>query len=404
MKIKNKNMIVFVLVSVFVISGIGLSFVKEMYTAVKQFAYEIKDGNEYAISNFTSAVDSGSAAGIRYHDILMNINSFKERLLNTKVIQKDDSTIAVAEGGTLVAVQEKISDEALGNSAETILPLYEAATENGADFLYVAAPKKGYGFSLPSSVEDYTTDNYDRYVSALTEAQIPTLSLAKEMQEQGLLTPEAFYTTDHHWTIETGFWAAGEICQELNERYDFPYEQEALDISNYKVTTYENWFLGSLGKKVGAYLLPTGADEFSLIVPKFKTELTEKQPFKNQTRSGSFEKVALYMENIDQKDWYEKNPYAGYSGGDFRLQILKNSLSANDKKILIIRDSFACAVTPFLSLQAKELHVADVRNFEDFAGEKLNVYDYIKEIDPDYVLVLYMGAVTAENSGMLDFD
>ena len=55
-----------------------------------------------------------------------------------------------------------------------------------------------------------------------------------------------------------------------------------------------------------------------------------------------------------------------------------------------IRDSFACTVTPFLALQAKELHVIDVRNYSYYVGEKINVYDYIEEIQPDYVIVEYV--------------
>ena len=404
MRIKNKNLVVFILAFLFVAAGVGRPFLAKMFMTSKQLVSEVLKKDPDAISNFTASVDSDSSASVRYHDTLMNINSFKERVLNTKSIQKDEDTIVVADGGTLVAKQDKMSDESLQESVTAIKALYENAVENGAEFLYVAAPKKGYGFSFPSNIEDFTTDNHIRYVSKLMASDIPTLDLASNLQSQGLLTQKSFYNTDHHWTAETGLLATNEICKELNKRYSFSYEKAYLNINNYESTVYKDWFLGSYGKKVGAYLLPSGPDDFNLITPKFKTSLIEKQPNKNETRMGSFEETALYKENIAKKDWYGKNPYATYSGGDFRLQIFENSLAENDKKILVIRDSYACVVTPFLALQAKELHVVDVRNYSYYVGDKLNAYDYIEEVKPDYVIVLYVGAVTDESSGKLDFD
>lgn len=57
----------------------------------------------------------------------------------------------------------------------------------------------------------------------------------------------------------------------------------------------------------------------------------------------------------------------------------------------MIRDSFACVVAPFLSLQTSELDICDVRDGEAYVGNKLNMEDYIKKEKPDYVLVLYTG-------------
>jgi hypothetical protein len=151
---------------------------------------------------------------------------------------------------------------------------------------------------------------------------------------------------------------------------------------------------------VGTYFTEEGADDFELITPKFETDLIEEQPFKNSIRTGSFEETVLYMDNLE-KDYYGKNSYVTYSGGDYRLQIIKNNKNLEGKKILLIRDSFGCVVSPFLSLQTSELHVCDVRNFESFVGEKVNMEEYIQQIQPDYVLVLYTG--TDLSSGRNDF-
>ena len=92
------------------------------------------------------------------------------------------------------------------------------------------------------------------------------------------------------------------------------------------------------------------------------------------------------------------NTYVVYSGGDIKLQIMKNQLNPDGKKILLVRDSFACITAPFLSLQTSELHLCDMRNFNKSAGKKVNVEEYIKEISPDYVILLYSGISTANAS------
>ena len=80
-----------------------------------------------------------------------------------------------------------------------------------------------------------------------------------------------------------------------------------------------------------------------------------------------------------------KKCYAAYTGGDFPKQIVKNNRATNDTKLLILRDSFACGVTPFLSVAVAETHVLDLR----YLPENFSVQDYINEINPDAVLCLF---------------
>ena len=166
------------------------------------------------------------------------------------------------------------------------------------------------------------------------------------------------------------------------------------DIGNYEIKKYKNWFLGCWGKKTGTYFTWKGADDFELFTPRFATDLLLEEPLKKEKKEGKFEDTVLYLENLE-KDYYNKESYAVYNGGNRQLQIVKNNLNPNGKKVLIVRDSFACVVTPFLSLQTSELHICDVRKHQD--GEKIDVEDYIKKMSPDYVIVLYAGVGKQSN-------
>jgi len=117
---------------------------------------------------------------------------------------------------------------------------------------------------------------------------------------------------------------------------------------------------------------------------------------------GIFEETVLYPDRLQYENPYDSWVYSTYSGGDFRLQIVRNHLNQEGKKFLIIRDSFACVVTPFLALNAEELHIVDVRDF--ITSDPIDVYEYLEEISPDYVLVLYSGTESPDQpTGKFDF-
>ena len=130
--------------------------------------------------------------------------------------------------------------------------------------------------------------------------------------------------------------------------------------------------------------------------------MTEEQPYKNEQRSGSFENSVMYQGNLE-KGYYNKNTYAAYSGGDFHLQIMRNNMLKAGKKILLIRDSYACAVAPFLALQTSELDVCDMREADFVSGERLDLRTYIESTKPDYVIVLYGGVGNIKDAGKYDF-
>ncbi len=396
MKKFNKNSLLFIFVMIFIIEGICGNCFEQLKRKTIDMLVGLKHGNIYSIFDFKANVDDLSNKELSYHDTMMDINSVKENLLGTQVVEKDDTIVVKSNSGSLVEQINKLDKSEIQNVVKVIGDLKTVSEDNGANFLYCAAPTKELYQSVPTNIVNPFKDNYELFLSELTKSNIPTLDFAEVLGENQL-NFNSFYYTDHHWTIRAAFAANNALLEELSIRFGFEYDKKITDISNYNIENYPDWFLGSYGKKVGTYFTWKGADDFDLITPKFKTSFTEEQPLKNQTRKGNFEETVLYMENM-KKDYYNMNTYATYSGGDFRLQIMKNNLNPQGKKVLLIRDSFACAVAPFLSLQTRELHLCDMRDYDYYVGDKLNMKDYIQQIKPDYVLVLYAGISDISNS------
>lgn len=399
---RRKGLVVFIIASVFILLGYG-GRAPMMIEKIGDYTAQLFTG-DLSFHKFTSNIEELITNNLTYHDALIDLNSLLQRSMGENYIVKDSSPIVKMQNGYLVNEQSLLADQKIDECSEKIEAFYRYARDAGAGFLYVMCPTKGYHGAFPDGIENNIPANCDRFARALTDRGIPSLILQDRMDEAGLREEEAYFITDPHWTPETGLWAMGEICGTLDDLYGFDYSAEYADLSNYEIETYEDWFLGSLGKKTGRYFSELGVDDIDLITPKFETQLTEAQPFKEEMRTGEFLDTVLFMENLEERDFYGKNPYATYSGGDFRLQILTNHLNPNGKRMLVIRDSFACAVTPFLALEASEIYTVDLRNYSYYVGEKLSAYDLIEEYDPDYVLVIYTGVSPADGSGRLDFE
>lgn len=94
---------------------------------------------------------------------------------------------------------------------------------------------------------------------------------------------------------------------------------------------------------------------------------------------------------------YDSWVYSTYSYGDNALQIIDNKKSDKiAKTILVVRDSFAGVVTPYLSLECKQLHILDLRESVIGTDRIKSVSDYANKIKPDYIIILYKTVKTEE--------
>lgn len=398
MKRLNKNVIIFVVTFSIIISGLfSVDFLKGIYRSFKDLTNVFLLEDAFASFNdFTDNIETTSSRNLLYHKEFVDINSSLQKNMGTTIIYKDDMTVVRSNTGYLSYVRDAIPKDELRNRVENVASLYDSARNSGADFLYIMAPAKGYNMEYPENVLDYNKSNCDDFIEELDKSKVPYYSLISQMENEKITEEDMFFITDHHWKPEYALWAANRVAEELELRFDFKYDKEKLDINNYNETVYEDWFLGSQGKKTGQYFTPLGLDDISIFTPKFKTSFIDTQVGKDYSVQGTFEEVLLHKEHIENKDLYNKNPYATYLGGDYREQIIENTENKDGKRVLILKDSFSCAFAPFFSTITKDTYLLDMRDFDEFKGERIDVAKYIEETKPDIVLVMYTG-VTSED-------
>lgn len=267
---------------------------------------------------------------------------------------------------------------------DAFLSLDKFCKEQNVDFLYVQAPYKvsKYEDTDVSGVVDFSNQNADEVLDSLQKAAVDTLDLREIIHQDGLSHHELFFVTDHHWKGETGLWAAGKIAGILNENYDFQINLELLNPDNFTSVIYEDYFLGSLGRKVT--LGRAEPENISLLYPNYETMLHFRIPSIGIDQTGDFS-ITYNMEAVSEIDYYNKDPYHAYSYGDRALIQYKNLDKNIDEstKVLLVHDSFGDCMMSFLALGVANLDAIDLRYFTG------SLETYIKETQPDVVILMY---------------
>ena len=251
--------------------------------------------------------------------------------------------------------------------------------------LYVQAPHKLDLAQLPEGVSDYSSAEADQFLAGLAANGVDTLDLRPAFRE-ALASGEAelsdlFFRTDHHWTPAGAFLGYQAIYGALADRYGLSFDPALTDPDSFDRTVLPQRSLGSQGKRVGS--LYAGLDDFELWAPKFETRFHYTASLEGIDREGPFERSLLFPERLAEDDVYEANDYTIYAGGDYSMSRAVNEKDPDGPRILVIRDSFGCALTPFLSLGAGEVITMDPRAF---SGDPLQ---YIGWLKPDVIVTTF---------------
>lgn len=339
---------------------------------------------EGGLTAFTGTAETAANSDLDENHFFIQLYGGYQRLLGRRVVEDAQSQTAtvvkLTDGALTFANLSQVPTDVSSNAAATagLAADLEAA---GIPYRFVLAPQKlRSNDQLPAGVRNYSIEEADYFLELLEEAGVDTLDLRPWFESHGTYG-DWFFRTDHHWTPQAAFAAWGVLAELLEEDYGFAVDPALTDEASYEKTVYDGFFLGSQGKRVGS--LYAGSDDFTVYTPKFDTSLTYTCPFYGIDRTGPFDQSVCFPERIAEKDWFNGNPYTYYAGGDYPLARVVNHNNPGGPKILLIRDSFACALTPFLALGCSELVTVDLRYLTD------DLTETILAEDPDVVLTLY---------------
>ena len=316
---------------------------------------------------FTKDFESYIADQFPKRDFFVGVKAKTEMLL----MKQENNDIYKGKDGYLM--QKFKGHEDINNKVTALNNFFKAIPDTKKYFMLVPNSVEILSNKLPYAAPVENELPYINKVRSLLNKDVKFVDVYSLLNSKR--NEYIYYKTDHHWTTDGAFYAYEKFCKgaEINENGE----------DKYNINTVTKTFLGSSYSKGG--FKDVAPDSIKLYIPKEKENyVVEYSDIKTKNNS-------LYsLENLNKKD-----KYAVFLGGNHPL--VKISTDAKDnKKLLIIKDSYANSFVPFLTSNYSEIYMVDLRYYDD------SVSNFIKENKIDNVLVLYNAITFSEDSSIGD--
>lgn len=196
--------------------------------------------------------------------------------------------------------------------------------------------------------------------------KLDVVKLMNENKENQL-----YYKTDHHWNISGAYLAYKEYIESIGGK--------SIDLSSLQANEVQD-FYGTFFSKAKPF---NGVPDILTYYDIDNIEMS----------IGDEKYESLY----DFSYLNKRDKYSIYLRGNNPLTIIKNNSLKNGKKLMVVKDSFANSIIPFLTQNFEEIHVVDLRSFS------LKLSDYIKKEKFDDVLVLYNFVNFVNDTNLIKF-
>ena len=316
---------------------------------------------------------------IVYHKLIEMAKRYEAFIHWNYVSYYEQNGIFKLEDGYLTNLFKKRDNNGAANAT---IGFSQFCRGKNINLLYIQAPYKicKYNDINISNVLDYSNQNADVFLELLRNSQVDTCDYREVIHQEGKEHHRLFYKTDHHWRVETGFWAAQHILNVLKNHYNLSVDKTVLQMEKFKAVNYPALFLGSQGKKVS--LTVAKPEDFSIFYPTYRTCFSYEIPNLGINKVGEFS-IMYDMAQVEKADYYNKNPYDVCNYGNRPLIKIENKLLTDNTRVLLIKDSYANCVVPFMALGLKSLAVMDLRYFTG------SVKSFINSFKPNMVIILY---------------
>ena len=238
-----------------------------------------------------------------------------------------------------------------------------AGNTKNVDVTVLVAPSTGY--ICADKLPDLHYDYHDEEVFAELSETFQTASFVDIRDELSAAYKDGnqvFYRTDHHWTTFGAYTA----YKALGEALGYNPNPE----SAYEKTAYPG-FYGTTYSTSGFRL--TDPDEIEVW----------------DNPSNDIDVTIIDGDTVEQKDMYfyshldEDDKYPVFLDGNHPYTVIKNPNASSQEKLLVVKDSFAHSLVPFLADHYAEIIMVDMRYYS------MPMQPIIEHEGVDRVLFLY---------------
>ena len=255
------------------------------------------------------------------------------------------------------------NDRKIENSDDIINTINNFSGKNNINLSVMLLPTKMaiYSEYLPYKKIDDIQKMQINYIYDKLDNNIKKIDIYSTLNNQKN-EYDLYYRTDHHWTTYGAYFGYVDYCIANNIDY--------YDISKFKINVVTDSFRGSTFSKVTDYFAPY--DTISIFTYN-ENDLLVEYPYNDKTSDSLYN-----MDYLNKKD-----KYALFLDNNHPLVIINNNSFNDNSSLLVIKDSYANSMIPFLVNHYEKIYVIDPRYY------KWNITNYISENNIKDALIIY---------------
>lgn len=274
-------------------------------------------------------------------------------------------------GGVYVGKDDYLFDKVLdsdlseGNYRTNLgyVTALKETTDADVSVMLIPSPGTVLKEKLPTRAVLYDPKPYEDLGELLCEADsvrwIQTRDALERAGRDGLT--DIYFHTDHHWTTNGAYTGAAAYLQTQHIQIA---GQEQFDVQ-----TMSDSFYGTIYSKV-AGLPGMRADEFELPQALPEHLLVEADSAPGDAVDADGKKSMPKLSGIyDQGKLEMKDKYAVYFGGNYGKITVRNPEAQGKGSLLVIKDSFANSMVPYLLDQYETITMIDLRYYNESVPE-----------------------------------
>ena len=273
---------------------------------------------------------------------------YREKLINVKasvdslLMKKDNNNVYKGKDGYLFEAFEKPNEENEKSNIEAINAFMEKHSDINTTFMLIPISSTVLKEKLPKNApildEKIYVEEFEKSLDSRINFIYPYDTMSSHKEEY------IYYKTDHHWTTLGAYYAYEELCKKL--------KLNKKSLNKYTEVLATDEFYGTLYSK-GLFKVKKGDDIYVYINKDEKDEsiITYTEEKK---KSASF---------YDTEKLKEKNKYELFLDGNHPIVEIENVNVNNDKKLLMIKDSYANSFVEFLTPFFSKIVMVDPRYY-----------------------------------------
>lgn len=271
----------------------------------------------------------------------------------------ENNNVYVCDNGYLMEKPQQYDEAVIGRNVDAVKALYDTGLCN----VTVSVVPPAYEIlkeNLPKNVYQNTILKLNQKLSqSFSETEIgyvdPTELLRKYKDDY------LYFRTDHHLTTNGAYVLYHGLAKEMG--------YTPLGADDFKISDVSRTFMGTTYSRALKDTVPDIITDYRpLETPRFKV----KFPYEGTETDSMY-----FPAHLDKKD-----KYAYFLDGNHALAMIE-SPNKNGKQLLVLKDSYANNLVPFLANHYETIHMIDLRYYHD------DVIQYMRDHTIKDVLFLY---------------